>query len=69
MLIELGDIQLTSKNVTAALFALCYLTNTNPKAMAEKLIKGLPGEREWQEEILPSILDYPEDYQHLTWEE
>lgn len=69
MLIELGDVQLASKNATAALFALCYLTNQNPRDMAENLFTSLPGREEWEDQILPHILDFPEDYETLTGDE
>lgn len=65
MLIEIGDVQLTSKNCTATLFALCYLTGRAPRTMAEDIFKGLPDDEEWEERILPHILDYPDDYRHL----
>ena len=66
MLIELGDVQLASKNATAALFALCFLTQTSPRDMAENLFTSLPDREEWEEQILPHILDYPDDYERLT---
>lgn len=66
MQIELADLSLTSKNVTAALFALCYLTNTTPRDMAEQLFTGLPANDEWNNEILPHILDLPDDYEQIT---
>lgn len=69
MLIELGDVQLTSQNCTAALFALCYMTNKSPRQMAEDIFKGLPDDEEWTEKVLPHILDYPEEYEPLTGDE
>ena len=66
MQIELGDIGLTSKNATASLFALCYLTNQNPRDVAEGLFTNLPDAEEWEEEILPHILNFPEGYEPLT---
>lgn len=66
MHIELNDLSLTSKAVTATLFALCYLTDTMPRDMAEQLFAGLPGNEEWETEVLPHILDFPEDYEPLT---
>lgn len=66
MQIELADVSHTSKNVTAALFALCYLTNTSPRDMAEQLFAGLPDEQEWEETILPHILDLPDDYESIS---
>lgn len=69
MQIELGDAEHTSANVTAAIFALCYLTNKSPRRMMEDLFKGLPDDEEWEDQILPHILEYPDDYESLTSDE
>lgn len=66
MQIELDDVQHTSENVTAAIFALCHLTDKSPQKMAEDLFKGLPDDEEWEDSILPHILDYPDDYRHFN---
>jgi len=64
--IELGDVTWTSETATAYIFALCHLTNKTPQKLVEDLFKSLPGDEEWEENFLPLILEYPDDYEPLT---
>ena len=66
MQIELADPSHASKTVVAAIFALCYLTDRSPRDMADEMFAGLPDEQEWEETILPHILDLPDDYESIS---
>lgn len=63
--IELGDETLTSKLLTACLYALSVFQEVPPGQMLVHLSEYVPNKNEWEDEYLPELLEFPDDYKSI----
>lgn len=65
MLIELDDEALTTKNLTACIFAASAKSGMSPGQYLVEISESMPSYEEWFEEVLPTLIDVPDDYESI----
>lgn len=66
MLIELDDEELTTKNLTACIYAMSVKSGLSPGQFLVDISEDLPDYEEWFEEYLPKIVETPDDYESVA---
>lgn len=62
MHIELGDEALTEELLTACLYAMSAENEVPPGQMLVLLSEVIPTKDDWEENYLPQLLEFPDEY-------